>query len=1236
MLPTPYHLQWSEELIRHVELRLRQLHACLNEFYQKNNYSTASFTGAEALDSVSEPIGRNATDPVQAAGSFLLRTCVHSTPFYETQLKRGVGADLVLTVAEEVCSLKDVQIGLYLDRRHEFLLKVERFLRKYAKRMVQEETGKNGGTSEGGRNGDGSSDVKEDGRQRRKYIRWDIQRVPFGDCWVNEEKYIIRIVFLRDSSNATRREVFHVDLHFQPISVSGRIASVAAIRKHPYYSHLVLEDALMTTHLRKLHNLFSNSNSLQRAAVFLNCWAHHTGIMARTSGHPEALSGFHLSAVILRLVEEGVVSPSMSEENVVRAVWVYLSRGLTLTESYATLNNDGEGKNHEEVAGALSLGNRSDVAVLRLEGETMNLLFRTSTSFLKQVVKKAADDAMQYQRSSEVLLKTPFQPLQLSMDVCLVVSGLEAHFAETNSAGNGKTGGAAYLRPEEVTQKLYLVVCEALGVRASYVTMWRRSADAAHVAVRLATEAEGRNRLTRGPPLEDTEAVSRFNNFWGNDITSTRQFPDGGIYRCVLWTFDHDAASHAIVLPATTVVRRVVQFALEKHIGASARVAVLLNGLEGVLAERVGAEWRDTAPLVEKSLLDACRAVETMVVDIPRTALPCKITSLDIVSASERHTATFPVRPHIALTYTTDDITQPCFAGLSVAPTIEPVHGVLTIDDRNKIPDTVEAIATMKGAICAQLSKVLQEQYGDDEGKVDGGTSIEGKEGKLKKEREEHISRQGEGETCGKETEKLHIRSSCTAHSVDIIFKGYLFRLYIAHYREVSLLRALGRESEASTIERKLFWSAQHAKFLRTISFGHSSYATATRIASRWMSAMLLYEFIVPEAVELLVANAYLGAVPPKTPASGFLRFLQLLACHDWKEPLVLPYSMDSKEQAEAAALVRSMGEERGMFIATPYAPLESPFTVHTPRPLIVHRVVQLAKAALSVLIDLVSENDSPSHLEAAVFTPNPSDFDFQMVLHPCLLLQTDRLIAPPSIEKVKAAGANGVGSGISGAGTVAGESTDSPATARVWRLDELEAAKSRIYISELVEREPAAHVVRSVRAATRDRSMVFYDCLAPRSISVITITSHAPRNHCSKLHDDILRISRGALLPTALRSLTSEEETATNEVMETKGVSSRVHNVMDKDAIVAAARGALRRKRSNINEGKEGKSSKRPRREGSKTKLEVRQSQHDSRKSSADKGKKRSAVAEQDGKSKGTNGETNKKTEKVAKRKVK
>lgn len=120
----------------------------------------------------------------------------------------------------------------------------------------------------------------------------------------------------------------------------------------------------------------------------------------------------------------------------------------------------------------------------------------------------------------------------------------------------------------------------------------------------------------------------------------------------------------------------------------------------------------------------------------------------------------------------------------------------------------------------------------------------------------------------------------------------------------------------------------------------------------------------------------------PTSAMVGFVRFLILLSSHPWgKEPLVLPGSDDflpsslmagntsitNTNEANSHAekdsdtntksihrvnslLRKPINEFQYMYIASPYAPTSSPFTTHTPREIIVHRIVHVAQSALNII----------------------------------------------------------------------------------------------------------------------------------------------------------------------------------------------------------------------------------------------------------------------------------------------
>uniref|UniRef100_A0A0A9YTL6 Nucleolar protein 6 n=1 Tax=Lygus hesperus TaxID=30085 RepID=A0A0A9YTL6_LYGHE len=209
----------------------------------------------------------------------------------------------------------------------------------------------------------------------------------------------------------------------------------------------------------------------------------------------------------------------------------------------------------------------------------------------------------------------------------------------------------------------------------------------------------------------------------------------------------------------------------------------------------------------------AVNEVHEMIASLPKDAFPCKLVGFDMISESERQTAVYPHRPHYALTYHDDDLCSGRYAGLSTCATIEPLHCVLTIDDsKHKIPDTLEGVALMKGALCAQLARVLNAHYGgNNRGGADcrhtDNEAIDGKNKAKQKYNSNNDNKKSSHSPQNDEDDKpkYRIRSFCTTHSVDLVHCGFLFRLYIAHYREVSLLKALGRANEAALLEQRLF-----------------------------------------------------------------------------------------------------------------------------------------------------------------------------------------------------------------------------------------------------------------------------------------------------------------------------------------------------------------------------------------------------------------------------------------------
>jgi U3 small nucleolar RNA-associated protein 22 len=130
-----------------------------------------------------------------------------------------------------------------------------------------------------------------------------------------------------------------------------------------------------------------------------------------------------------------------------------------------------------------------------------------------------------------------------------------------------------------------------------------------------------------------------------------------------------------------------------------------------------------------------------------------------------------------------------------------------------------------------------------------------------------------------------------TASYMEFGFKGYSWRVLVRADPELHMLRKLQKPSvEALSILRVLrldhVLKAMHHSMIHAVHTTHPSSSSVTRLAKRWIASHMLSDLIPSEAVELLVARVYSdGDTPlgtPTTATSGFVRFLSLLASHDW------------------------------------------------------------------------------------------------------------------------------------------------------------------------------------------------------------------------------------------------------------------------------------------------------------------------------------------------------------------
>jgi hypothetical protein len=178
------------------------------------------------------------------------------------------------------------------------------------------------------------------------------------------------------------------------------------------------------------------------------------------------------------------------------------------------------------------------------------------------------------------------------------------------------------------------------------------------------------------------------------------------------------------------------------------------------------------------------------------------------------------------------------------------------------------------------------------------------------------------------------------------------------------------------------------------------------------------------------------------------------------------------------------------MWIAAPYAPEKSPFTVHTPRPTILGRIAAIARACTEMITAaLISFTDS-TWSALFHFSQEPFDAVFELNANkPALITHPDRCICIDSA-------ANSVGG-------------------KVFRLSEISNNETERadFVRKLAEFDPAGRIVRSLRSALQDTAMVFADGFGPRHIAVVLMADRPTAQGVNTLLSTVRKVTADALL---------------------------------------------------------------------------------------------------------------------------
>lgn len=451
--------------------------------------------------------------------------------------------------------------------------------------------------------------------------------------------------------------------------------------------------------------------------------------------------------------------------------------------------------------------------------------------------------------------------------------------------------------------------------------------------------------LEKGPAADSPEAAD-FRSFWGGK-SELRRFWDASICEAVVWPASSQKEKRCIP-------ELIVRYLLHLHADLpEPSLCYASNLLDCVLTKGKKVDAG------EDQMMNAIQSYD----DLSRKLwnledLPLTVTAVQGTHPALRYTDVFPpvpVKPNWSYYKTVCDKT--CLAPLQQKPCpayVSPMKVICHMEGSGKWPQDKDAIKRVKAAFQIRLAELLRKQH--------------------------------------------DLLCKTTATYTDVFKDGYVFRVQVAYHREPQYIKQfvtpdkglISRDTKESlqleleTIHLPHLTSTLHGLHQQLPAMGGTS-----RLAKRWISAQLLADSISDECVDLLVAYLFLHPVPFTTPSSpqvGFLRFLNLLATHDWKNSPLIVNLNGNLTDADITEIQKEFTSSRAklpvMFIATPKDKNMSVWTKEKPTAQILQRLIILAAESLMTLEKQLMEPSRSNDIKM-IFRPPLDLYDVLIHLNP-------------------------------------------------------------------------------------------------------------------------------------------------------------------------------------------------------------------------------------------------------------
>ncbi|XP_068622458.1 nucleolar protein 6 [Battus philenor] len=736
----------------------------------------------------------------------------------------------------------------------------------------------------------------------------------------------------------------------------------------PYYNNSILSDLTSSINQELLNETFLNRENLKQAVVLLKIWLRQRRLH---------VSGYVISMFVAHLVQIKRINNIMSSYQIIRNVWIALqssewdTKGTTLYKGPGPVPSLDEYLQYFPVVFIDKSGYYN--ICWDMHKGTYNTLKRECSLAIEMLDNPKINSFIP-------LFMTPMHDLTKFDHIIRFKNLNELVDSVLKKVPRESRVNYGVHKLPLVTETIYSMLSRGLGDRVELIQQllesdlsWsidksvdtERSRCSEKLSFGLVLNSENViNIVDRGPPA-NLPTSEEFREFWG-EKSELRRFQDGSITEACVW--DADTMAERRALP-----KQIINYLMNFKYGVpSSQMFHVTDQLDSVLMCKMAAEY------AEERSIDVLRAFDDLRRDLRALSqLPLDISAVYGISSvfsycCPQAPGASPPQPYARRRWSSALLKD---APGSQVPVYTPAStAVLELGHSGKWPGDLEAFRCLKAAFHIQIADRLTKQYS--------------------------------------------LPTQPYPTHLDVLKHGYVFRLKIAHSKEITLLR---REMENGVVKHKeseeslsLQCETMLLPRLRGAMHGlhqkHPAFGPGACLLKRWLSAHLLSPPHFPAVlVELLMAVVFVRPAPlepPSQPLSAFLRALRTLVDTDWsREVIVLDFNGDMTRE-EIAELERKLcgSEAENMppmrVVSSCDGELPGAWSRAAPAREALLRAQSIARATLAYLQKALLEDFKDNIL--GIFVPSLSGYDAIIHLTPGLVPYTSEKVDQTPRERRK------------------------------------------------------------------------------------------------------------------------------------------------------------------------------------------------------------------------------------------